>query len=113
MSLIALPPQTKTPDLRIERLERATAQANGIYTRQFAPDDSYISRVLSDLIENRTMVSAHVSATVDHIVETVPADLQLQEVRRRTDDMTDLLTRSALAIARLRAHLANNTGLTA
>lgn len=110
-TLIALPnsgPHAKTIDLRQERLERAIAQATGIYTHQFTPDRDYKDRVLAVLLENKALLAAHIRTLIDDTINTTPAHEQLEQLRRDTHEFNDLLLRADLATTQLRHHLAGN-----
>ena len=94
----------KTIDLRIARLREAVDHATTLHQHASAGavPDATARRLIAVLIENRTLVSAHTGALIDHTVRTVtPAD-QDEHLYATVRPLTLLLEEANIALARTR-----------
>lgn len=108
-------PHEKTIDLRCARLTSLTERATTLYERGAHATDEHILRTLVDLIENKTLVSAHAQTALERIVQHGTPRAQDALILSQVRPHTTAVDHANVAIARLRALLADrpSTGTTA
>ena len=100
--VITHPAELDTISHRLDRIGRDSMRVEAIVREDLNATDGYRNRVLTRLIEDKMLLSAHLPEVLDRIA-TLPLDQQPQQIAGSLRPMTLAIEQANIAIARLRS----------